>query len=90
MHLKMPVRIGASGADGLLQGGSYPVVGSIASNAHDQAGGYRVFRRAGYPVRVTDRAGGRDEHVARTVFFQQATLSFPYDMNNMETVLIMK
>ena len=31
--LRMPVRIGSGGANGLLQGGSYPMIGSIASNA---------------------------------------------------------
>jgi len=87
--LKMPVRIGASGVDGLLQGGSYPTVGSIASNATIVPGDIVYSAAPGLPY------GMPIAQVAATStspdsLFQQATLNFPYDVNNVETVLITK
>lgn len=86
---KMPVRIGASGANGLLQGGSYPIVGSIASNAAIAPGDIVYSAAPGLPyalpvAQVISTSTSADS------LFEQATLSFPYDVNNIETVLIMK
>jgi rod shape-determining protein MreC len=87
--LKMPVRVGASGADGLLQGGSYPTIGSIASNAPIAPGDIVYSAAPGIPygmpiAQVVATSTSADS------LFQQATLGFPYDVNNIETVLIMK
>ena len=77
------------GADGLLQGGSDPVVGSIASNAPVAPGDIVYSAAPGIPyalpiAQVVATSTSADS------FFQQATLSFPYDVNNVETVLIAK
>jgi rod shape-determining protein MreC len=88
-NLKMPVRIGSTGTDGLLQGGADPVVGSIASTAAIAPGDVVYSAVSGIPY-----AQPIAEVVATSTsadsLFQQATLSFPYDINNVETVLIMK
>jgi cell shape-determining protein MreC len=87
--LKMPVRIGSAGTDGLLQGGADPVVGSIASTAAIAPGDIVYSAAPGIPY-----AQPIAEVVATSTsadsLFQQATLSFPYNVNNVETVLIMK
>ena len=87
--LKMPVRIGATGADGLLQGGSDPMVGSIATTV-TIAPGDMVYSAGpgvpyGLPVAEVSATSTSPDSL-----FQQATISFPYDVNNIETVLIMK
>ena len=87
--LKMPVRIGSGGADGLLQGGSDPIVGSIASNAPIKPGDIVYSAAPGIPyalpiAQVVATGTSADS------FFEQATLSFPYDVNDVETVLIAK
>jgi rod shape-determining protein MreC len=88
-NLKMPVRIGVSGTDGLLQGGADPVVGSIASTATIVPGDIVYSAAPGIPY-----AQPIAEVVATSTsadsLFQQATLGFPYDINNVETVFIMK
>jgi cell shape-determining protein MreC len=88
-NLKMPVRIGSTGTDGLLQGGADPVVGSIASTAAIAPGDVVYSAAPGIPY-----AQPIAEVVATSTsadsLFQQATLSFPYDINNVQTVLIMK
>jgi cell shape-determining protein MreC len=88
-NLKMPVRIGSAGTDGLLQGGADPVVGSIASTAAIAPGDVVYSAAPGIPY-----AQPIAEVVATSTsadsLFQQVTLSFPYDINNVETVLIMK
>ncbi len=85
----MPVRIGSAGVNGLLQGGSYPTVGSIASTAKIAPGDIVYSAAPGLPyaaplAQVTATSTSADS------LFQQASLSFPYDVNNVETVLIMK
>jgi cell shape-determining protein MreC len=88
-NLKMPVRIGTAGIDGLLQGGADPVVGSIASTAAIAPGDVVYSAAPGIPY-----AQPIAEVVATSTsadsLFQQATLNFPYNINNVETVLIMK
>jgi cell shape-determining protein MreC len=88
-NLKMPVRIGSAGTDGLLQGGADPVVGSIASTAAIAPGDIVYSAAPGIPyaqpiAQVVATSTSADS------LFQQATLSFPYDINNVETVFIMK
>jgi hypothetical protein len=87
--VKMPVRIGTGGANGLLQGGSYPVVGSIASTASIKPGDIVYSAAPGIPYALPIAQVVATSTSADSLF-QQATLSFPYDVNNIETVLIMK
>ncbi len=87
--LKMPVRIGASGADGLLQGGSYPIIGSIASTAPIPPGAIVYSAAPGLPYGLPIAQVSATSTSADSLF-QQAMLNFPYDVNNIETVLIMK
>jgi rod shape-determining protein MreC len=87
--LKMPVRIGASGANGLLQGGSYPIVGSIASGATVTPGDIVYSAAPGIPYALPIAQVAATSTSADSLF-QQATLQFPYDVNNIETVLIIK
>lgn len=87
--LKMPVRIGTTGTDGLLQGGSDPSVGSIANTAAITAGDIVYSAAPGIPyglpvATVTATSTSPDS------LFEQATLDLPYDVNDIETVLIMK
>jgi cell shape-determining protein MreC len=88
-NLKMPVRIGASGIDGLLQGGADPVVGSIASTAKIAVGDIVYSAVAGIPY-AQPIAEVMATSTSADSLLQQATLSFPYDINTVETVLIMK
>ena len=88
-NLKMPVRIGSGGVDGLLQGGSDPIIGSITGAATIMPGDIVYSAASGLPY---------GEPIAQVVatstsmdsLFQQATLHFPYDINNVQTVLILK
>ncbi|HUC01670.1 MAG TPA: rod shape-determining protein MreC [Candidatus Paceibacterota bacterium] len=87
--LKMPVRIGSTGANGLLQGGSDPTIGSIAEGSA-VAPGDIVYSAApglpyGLPIATITATSTSPDNL-----FEQASLSFPYDVNDVETVLIMK
>jgi rod shape-determining protein MreC len=87
--LKIPVRVGGGGANGLFQGGSDPIVGSIARGATIGSGDIVYSAAPGFPyglpiAQVVATSTSADS------LFQQATLGFPYDVNNVETVLIMK
>jgi cell shape-determining protein MreC len=86
---KTPVRIGAGGANGLLRGGSYPTVGSIAIAAAIDPGDIIYSAAPGIPyalpVAEVAATGTSPDNL-----FEQATLVFPYDVNNIETVLIIK
>lgn len=86
---KMPVRIGSAGVNGLLQGGSDPTVGSIAEGSAVSPGDIVYSAAPGLPyglpiAQVTATGTSPDD------LFEQATLSFPYNVNDIETVLIMK
>ena len=86
---KMPVRIGAHGYDGLLQGSSYPTVGSIAKSAAVNLGDIVYAAGAGFPY------GLPIGEVAATTtsvdsLFEQASLNFAYDINSIQTVAIQK
>lgn len=87
--LKMPVRIGSGGVDGLLQGGSYPTIGSIASGATIASGDIVYSTAAGIPYGLPIAEVVATSTSADSLF-QQASLNFPYDVNNVETVLILK
>lgn len=87
--MKMPVRIGAHGYDGLLQGGSEPMVGSVAMGAAIAAGDAVYTAAPGMPyalpvAEVTATSTSPDS------LFEQAQIDIPYDINNVETVLIMQ
>lgn len=87
--LKMPVRVGSTGVDGLLQGGADPIVGSIASTAKVSPGDVVYSAAPGIPY-----AQAIADVVATSTspddLFEQAALSFPYNINNIETVFILK
>jgi len=87
--LKMPVRIGSAGIDGLLQGGADPVVGSIASMARIAPGDIVYSATPGIPY-AQPIAEVLATSTSADSLFQQASLSFPYNINNVETVLIVK
>jgi rod shape-determining protein MreC len=88
-NVKMPVRIGSGGVNGLLQGGSYPMVGSIATVAPLTPGDIVYSAAPGIPYALPIAQVVATSTSADSLF-QQATLGFPYDVNNIETVLIMK
>jgi cell shape-determining protein MreC len=86
---KMPVRIGASGVDALLQGGSNPQAFSISKNAKVAVGDIVMAAGPGIPYglpigTVASISPSGDN------LFNQATLSFAYDVNGIETVLVEK
>lgn len=87
--LKMPVRIGSAGIDGLLQGGADPMVGSIAGTAMIAPGDI-VYSAAPDIPYAQPIAEVMATSTSADSLFQQATLSFPYDINNIETVLVIK
>ena len=84
---KLPVRVGSTGADGLLVGGAYPKATSIAKTAAIANGDIIYTAAPGIPyalpvgiVNATDTSADN--------LFQEASLSFAYDINGVETVLI--
>ena len=86
---KMPVRIGAAGADALLIGGSYPKVTSIEKKASLKPGDI-VFTAVagapyGLPVAVVASTSTSPDSL-----FQEATLNFVYDVNGIQALLIAK
>lgn len=88
-NLKMPVRIGAPGVDGLLQGGVDPEIGSIAASAPLVSGEIVYAAAPGLPY-AQPIATIVATSTSADSLFQQATISFPYDINDVQTVLIMK
>ncbi len=85
--MKMPVRIGAHGYDGLLQGGAEPFIGSIAANDAIVPGDIVYTAAPDMPyalpiAEVTATSTSPDN------LFEQASIDIPYDINNVETVLI--
>jgi rod shape-determining protein MreC len=87
--LKMPVRIGSGGYDGLLQGGSAPEVGSIPENSSMSVGDvvYSVAPGIPYGLPVGEVAA---TSTSADSLFEQAAIDIPYDMNSIQTVFIMK
>jgi cell shape-determining protein MreC len=88
-NFKLAVRIGPGGYDGLLTGGSYPYVASIAKSSPVAANDIVVSAASGtpyaLPIGEVSATGTSPDNL-----FEQATLSFPYDVNQIETVLIAK
>lgn len=84
---EMPVRVGSSSYDGLFEGGSYPKIGSIAKTATLNDGDI-IYAAApglpyGLPVGVVSATSTSGDSL-----FMEAAASFPYDINNIQTVLI--
>jgi rod shape-determining protein MreC len=88
-NLTLPVRIGSSGYDGLLEGGPDPSIASIAKNAVI-ANGDIVYTAApgipyGLPIGEINTTSTSPDSL-----FQTASLNFTYDVNNIETVFIVQ
>jgi len=88
-RFEMPVRVSSSSYDGLFEGGSYPKVGSIAKTANLSAGDIIYAAAPGLPyglpvgtVSATSTSGDS--------LFTEAAVAFPYDVNDIQTVLIAK
>ncbi len=88
-NFRLPVRVGAAGADGLLTGGSYPYVASIAKTAALATGDIVVSAAQGAPYALPV-GEVQSTSTSPDNLFQQAALSFPYDINAVETVLVAK
>lgn len=86
---RLPVRIGTGGYDGLLTGGSYPYVASIAKDSPVATGDIVIDAAAGTPYGVPV-GNVQSTSTSPDNLFEQAALSFPYDINQVETVLIAK
>lgn len=83
----MPVRVGPAGYDGLLKGGSYPMIVSINKNAAIGEADVMYAAAPGLPY------GLPIGEIAATStsldsLFTEATVSFPYDINDIQAVLI--
>lgn len=85
--VKMPVRIGSTGADGLLQGSSEPTVGSISNSAAIQTGDIVYSAASGLPYGLPIGTIAATS-TSPDSLFQQATLNFGYDINSIQTVFI--
>ncbi len=85
--LKMPVRIGSGGYDGLLRGGSEPMVGSITSAAPLVAGDVVYSAAPGLPYGLPIAEVAATSTSADSLF-EQASLNFSYDINTIQTVAI--
>ncbi|HEX4103897.1 MAG TPA: rod shape-determining protein MreC [Candidatus Paceibacterota bacterium] len=84
---KLPVRIGSGGYDGLLTGGADPIITSIQKGAPLMAGDIVYSAGSGFPyaLPVGTVVGTTTSPDA---LFEQASLSFGYDLNTIQTVLI--
>jgi rod shape-determining protein MreC len=87
--VKLPVRVGSGGYDGLLQGGSYPTVGSITKTAPVAIGDIVYSAAPGLPYGLPIGEVAATSTSADSLF-EQASLGFSYDINNIETVFIFK
>jgi rod shape-determining protein MreC len=88
-NFKMPVRVGSGGYDGLLTGGSYPFVASIAKSSHIGVNDIIYSAAPGIPYALPI---GEVQSTSTSAdnLFEQATIVFPYDLNNIQTVSIAK
>ena len=86
---KMPVRIGNAGIDALYQGGTNPQALSIDKKAKVSVGDIVVAAGSGIPygVPIAQVAG---LSASPNSLFNQATLTFAYDINSIQTVVIEK
>ena len=85
---KIPVRIGNGGYDGLLQGGADPSIGSIAATAPIHAGDVVYSAGAGIPygLPLAEIAG---TSTSPDSLFEEAKLTFTYDVNDIQTVAVL-
>ncbi len=88
-NFKMPVRIGAKGYDGLLQGSLCPVVGSITKGSLVSPGDIVYAAGPGFPYGLPIGEVGATSTSADSLF-EQASLHFPYDVNSIQTVVIQR
>lgn len=84
---KLPVRIGTHGYDGLLVGGADPMITSIQKGASVAAGDIVYSAGSAFPyalpiATVVGTTTSPDD------LFEQTSVSFDYDLNTIETVLI--
>jgi cell shape-determining protein MreC len=88
-NLKMPVRVGVTGYDALLVGGTYPVLTSIQKSAPLTPGDIVYTAESelpyGLPVAIVASTSTSPDDL-----FLGASLGFAYDLNTMQTVLIAK
>ena len=84
---KMPIRIGSQGVDALLVGGSDPKATSMARSAAVAANDIVVTAAPGIPYGLPVGTIAATSTSADNLF-QEATLNFTYDVNNIQTVLI--
>jgi cell shape-determining protein MreC len=84
---KIAVRVGSKGYDGLLEGGTYPKVGSIAKNATLAGGDVISSADASLPygIAIGEVSG---TNISPDNLFEEAQLVFPYDINTVQTVLV--
>ncbi len=88
-NFKMAVRVGNGGIDALLQGGAYPSAGSIAKGSAIAAADI-VYTAApgipyGLPVAVIAATSTSADNL-----FENASLNFAYNINNIQAVVIQK
>ena len=86
---RLPVRIGTSSVDALLQGGTEPAVVSISKDAKVQEGDIIYAAAPGIPYAVPIGEVG-EVSMAENSLFQQATVNFAYDINSIRAVQIEK
>jgi rod shape-determining protein MreC len=84
---KMPVRVGGGGYDGLLIGGSYPLITSIAKKSSIGINDIIYTAAPGMPYALPV---GEVQSTSTSAdnLFEQAALVFPYDINDIQTILI--
>jgi cell shape-determining protein MreC len=88
-NIKMPVRVGSGGYDGLLQGGSDPTVVSVQNGARVAASDVVYSASPGLPYGLPIALIAATS-TSPDSLFEQATLNFPYDVNGIETIFIIK
>jgi cell shape-determining protein MreC len=86
---KMAVRVGNDGVDALLQGGAYPDATSIAKGSAIASGNI-IYTAApgipyGLPVAVVAATSTSPDNL-----FENASLNFAYDINNIQAIVIQK
>ena len=86
-NFRMPVRIGDGGYDALLAGGSYPEAVSIKKGASVARGDIVYSAAPGFPYGLP-LAVVASTSTSPDGLFETATLSFSYDINEIETVTI--
>jgi len=84
---KMPVRIGTQGADALLLGGAAPKATSIAKSAAIAAGDIVYAAAPGLPYGIPI-GNVTTKNISTDNLFQEASLEFMYNLNDIQTVLI--